>query len=125
MFLGTSACLAQAPGDGGQSPVGTWRLTALDGLAPAAPVVLTLDEDGTLHGQAPCNIYSGSYTRDGSAFATGPVLSTRMACPEIAQENAYFAALNAATRWAISEGALRLEGEDGAGLLFTRLPNDG
>lgn len=43
--------------------------------------------DGKISGQGPCNSLRGSYAKDGSAFSIDAILSTKMACPALEEEN--------------------------------------
>lgn len=68
---------------------------------------------GSVAGNGGCNTYDGPYTVDGTAIAIGPLVATRMACPVLDQETAFFAALEASTTFAISGDALELRDDEG------------
>jgi len=105
----------------------TWRLTsynngkqAVVSVLPDSEFVLQLRDDGQLAGRA-CNNYRGGYERDdGSLRLVGPIAATRMACPEpdgiMAQEAAYFAALERLASYQIDGDQLTLQDTDGATL---------
>jgi heat shock protein HslJ len=92
-----------------------WQLDSLllpgtDELTPVpACVVATIElENGESSGSGGCNGYSASYELNGSDLVFGPVLSTRMACPEPAMglENALFAQLGAVAGWYSDGGSV-------------------
>lgn len=69
---------------------------------------------GSVAGNGGCNTFNGPYTTDGDIIAIGPLVTTRMACPELDQETAFLAALEAATTYAISGDTLELRDDSGA-----------
>jgi heat shock protein HslJ len=69
---------------------------------------------GTVAGNGGCNQFSGPYTIDDGAIEIGPLVATKMACPALDQESAYFAALEAATTWSIRADQLELRDAAGA-----------
>jgi heat shock protein HslJ len=97
----------------------TWVLTTMPGGAPVADGTFTtfLLADGRLSGNAPCNQYSGDYTLDGSSLTIGSIVRTRMACPNLAQEDAYLEALGEVTSYVLQDNTLVLVGPDGTALL--------
>lgn len=60
-----------------------WGIAAIDGeeIAPAENYGLQFDQS-RLSGQAGCNRFSGPYAEARGTLTTGPIMSTRMACPE-------------------------------------------
>lgn len=60
-----------------------WGIIAIDGeaIAPAETYGLQF-ADGRLIGQAGCNRFSGAYAEAGGMLRPGPIMATRMACPE-------------------------------------------
>jgi heat shock protein HslJ len=102
--------VAQGINDGAQAVV-TTELTPL--------VTAVFEEDGRLSGSDGCNSYFTSYEVDGPAISISPeIASTLMLCPEeglaeLSQQ--YYAALAAATTWAVDDGgALELRDDEGA-----------
>jgi heat shock protein HslJ len=67
-------------------------------------------------GKGGCNNYSGPFTTQGNTIKIGPVASTMMACAEdvMAQEMAYFKALENSATYAIQGDKLELRAADGA-----------
>ena len=96
------------------------RLTAYrhDGVLGAAPeeVEVTLTFEATLvMGSSGCNCYVAPVAVDHTAIHFSPLASTRMMCPppRIDLEQAYLAALQAASAWERTEAMLELR--DSAG----------
>lgn len=94
-----------------------WQLVALGLTGAQTPVIadstitLEFDAAGEVGGSGGCNSYGGAYTiADGRLVLSG-IVSTLMACTDQAvteQEMAYLAALQAAGRFAITDGMLIL-----------------
>jgi heat shock protein HslJ len=100
---------------------GVWRLTAIGGAEVAATVTLDLTEAGRISGQGPCNRYSGPNGASLPDLRIGPMISTRMACPEMALEGDYFSALSGVTRATLGkDDLLVLSGDGAADLTFRR-----
>lgn len=100
---------------------GDWTVDRLGGVAPPAGVEITLAFDvaaGRVSGRGGCNRYTGPFALTGEGLAIGPLAMTRMACPgpAMAQEQAFAAAIEGVSRFAIdAEGALvLLAGDDEA-----------
>ena len=75
-----------------------WRLSQLDGRPVTAPATLNFEAGGRYGGRAACNTYGGdviAFTNFKINFK--PPFSTRRACPQLSEEQAYFAILAAAT----------------------------
>jgi heat shock protein HslJ len=77
------------------------------------------DEDGRLSGSDGCNRYTTTYEVEGDSISIAPeIATTLMACEEPALASLsqqYFAALTAATTWAIdASGSLELRDDAGA-----------
>jgi len=103
-----------------------WMLTDLAGTPalPGGKATLAFPEAGRVAGNGSCNRFTGSVVISGDTLKMGPLASTRMACVDIdvsKQEDAYFKALNAATRYAYQDPYLLIyaEGFDKP-LRFTR-----
>ena len=74
-----------------------WVLTMIDDKPAAFSATLNLGEAGRAVGQAPCNRYSATVTRAGTAFKFGPIAATRMACAQLEEETAFFELLSNVT----------------------------
>ena len=102
-------------------PGTNWRLVEINGAPAAAEVTATLTEDGRVVGQAPCNRFTAPYTGRWPDLTFAPAASTRMACPDLAAETAFFAALGAVNHAAIGDAGLVLSGPGGVSLRFVRI----
>lgn len=96
----------------------TWILAELDGKPFVARATLSFPKEGSFAGEAPCNRYFGNQTAPYPWFKTGPIGATRMACPEIAAEQAYLGALAEMTLSEVREGVLLLSNDVGREMLF-------
>ncbi len=80
----------------------TWQLIQLDGRSVQpreGAFSLHLDE-GRVAGIGACNRLSGTYTTtEKRALVFGPIASTRMACPDIEQEQRFLQVLAATTHY--------------------------
>lgn len=93
-------------------PGTSWKLVELDGAPFAANAVATLTEDGRIAGQAPCNAYNGDYEGHWPDLSFKPVARTRMACPDLEAENAYFAAMEKVNHAEMLSDGLLLTGPE-------------
>lgn len=89
--LTLAACQPQTPGVTEAEVARDWALVAVDGVAMRG--TLDLRDPGRAAGQAPCNRWFGTRTGVLPAFALTGLGATRMACPDLAAETAYLAAL--------------------------------
>jgi len=93
---------------------GTWRLIEIDGAPTAEGAESTLIvSPGEIGGNGGCNTYGGTLEVDDSNIDITNVFSTMMACDHLQQEQAFFAALEAAQSYEIADGALLLKAADG------------
>ena len=98
-----------------------WPLTLVDGVAPGYTATLALDQPGKVYGRAPCNRYSGPRRGDLPVFRVEAVMSTKMACPEMAAEQAFFDLLTLMEHAEQGDGVLTLTG-GGHEMVFSRQP---
>jgi len=92
-----------------------WRLTAL-GEKPVDTsknikemYIVFRSENNRVEGNGGCNTFAGPYElKDDSSFVLGELVSTRMFCPGIENENAFFKALSAADHFQIHDDTLIL-----------------
>lgn len=68
-----------------------WQLVEVDGKPPEWSATINLGEPGRISGQAPCNRYFGPLTHEGERFKVGNLAATKMACPQMQGEAAFFA----------------------------------
>lgn len=93
------------------------------GIIDASRVTLDVAQGGGLGGTASCNRYATRLTVGGGVLDVGAIASTRMGCPEalMMQEQAFFAALAAVTRFDIDPtGALVMYGTGAAPVVTAR-----
>ena len=97
-----------------------WHLTEIDGAAFTARATIGFPEPGKIAGSAPCNSYSGAQPAAYPRFDPGPLISTRMACPDLPAETEFFGALEAMTAGMIEGEALILADGSGRHMVFQR-----
>ncbi len=95
-----------------------WTLSELDGTPFPQRATLTFPESGTIAGKAPCNSYSGEMTAPYPWFEAKNLAVTRMACPDLAAETRFFAALSAMNLSEVAGDVLILSTESGREMLF-------
>jgi len=122
LALTLTGCNLTTPQPGG-APTGAnaYEMEDVVWVAPAFDDATLQFSGGQMSGQAPCNGYSGENLATWPAFDfdAGEVAVTLMACPNDALETAFFAALRAATRAAITgDGALVLSNAAGPLIRF-------
>lgn len=101
---------------------GAWRLAEIDGVDFPATATISFGEDGAVTGRAPCNRYSTRQTAPYPWFELGPIAATRMACPDLTAETAFFEALEAMSIAEVSGETLILSNEEKRSMVFMRLP---
>ena len=87
-----------------------WQLVEVDGHPAAYRATLNFGETDRISGKAPCNSYFAALTREGDTFRLGAIAATRMACPDLDDETAFFEALSAVTTVEQTPGLLILSG---------------
>jgi len=102
----------------------TWQLatlTAADGTesTPDDPsnYTITFGSDWKVAVQADCNRGGGSYNVEGSELTIGPLISTRVACPDDSLYNAFMQGLENVASYEITDGALTIALKDEGGSL--------
>jgi len=95
-----------------------WQLTEIDGTAFNARATMEFDKAGWIKGHAPCNRYSVKQKAPYPWFEVGPAMATKMACADLAAENAFFKALSAMTLSEVGQETLILSNDDGRTMLF-------
>jgi len=105
-----------------------WRLAELNGRAAVPsemqrrPWIRFESDSGRVSGSAGCNRMSGSFKLDGESIDFGAMVSTKMACADLAlnqQEQDLFIALENADRYEVSGPTLVLRKGDTALARFT------
>ncbi|WP_323765059.1 META domain-containing protein [Marinovum sp.] len=100
----------------------SWRLDRLDGAPFTARATLSFPAEGVIAGQGPCNSFSGQQTEPYPWFGTGPLRTTRRACPELAAEQAFLAALRAMSLAEVQGDTLILSNDAGREMIFVAEP---
>lgn len=116
--LSLAACVTPAMSEGEISGV-EWHLVGLEGQAVGWKASLLIDGD-SVSGKAPCNSWGAKTTAALPAVSFGPIRATRMACPDLAAESAFFEALQAMQRAELDQGHLYLIGPEGRIMEFAR-----
>jgi heat shock protein HslJ len=120
-FAALAACVSPAMSDGIEGV--DWHLVGIEGQE--VPWTATLRLDGTsVTGKAPCNSFGGSNLVPLPDLSLGPMRVTRMACPDLAGETAFFDALQAMQRAELDQGHLYLIGPEGRIMEFAKDPSE-
>lgn len=95
----------------------SWSVTSIDAASTPADArpTMAFEYDGRLSGFSGCNTYTGTFRTDGDRITISKLATTMMACEadKMAVEQAFVAALSAATNWRLTEqGSLELLGAD-------------
>lgn len=97
-----------------------WHLTEIDGAAFSARATLGFPEAGRIAGEAPCNAYSGRMEAPYPWFAATEIAATRRACPDLAAEAVFFAALSEMTLAEVAGDTLILSTPGAREMVFAR-----
>jgi heat shock protein HslJ len=100
----------------------SWQLDSIDGTVVTGTVTLQFTDETTVSGSGGCNQYSGSYTVNGEEISFGELVSTERACLEsnlMEQEGGFYAALDAATGYQVSDEQLIIIYGDEQQLVFS------
>lgn len=118
-FCALAACVAAEP----EAKPYYWKLVAINGQPYAATATLAFDDSGDrAFGQAPCNSWSGRVVRQPFPETNiRDVTATKMACPDLAAEQAFFDGLAKATHEAVGIGYLQLTDTRGFTMDFVPL----
>lgn len=100
---------------------GEWALVGIGGQDVDWGVTLAFAGDG-FSGQAPCNRYFGQTGAALPALAIDSIGATRMACPDLDREQAWFETLKSVQRAEMDQGHLFLIGPEGLVVEFVRDP---
>jgi heat shock protein HslJ len=120
--LSLAACVTPAMSEGEIEGV-VWHLVGLEGQTVDWPASLRLD--GTsVGGKAPCNSWSGKNTASLPDVGIAAIRATRMACPDLQAESAFFEALQAMQRAELDQGHLYLIGPEGRIMEFAPAPGE-
>lgn len=95
-----------------------WQLKEISGKGFDARATLRLEKSGAVSGQAPCNSYRAEQSAPYPWFKLSPILSTKMACPDLDKETAFFSALSSMTLSEVSGNVLVLSNDAGEEMVF-------
>lgn len=95
-----------------------WRLVELDGNPFPANATIAFPSKSRIAGQGPCNRYSATQSAPRPWFEAGPVMSTKMACAELAEEQLFFKALAEMTLVDVLGNILVLSNDAGREMVF-------
>ncbi|SFR31890.1 META domain-containing protein [Litoreibacter janthinus] len=95
-----------------------YSLRTINGVAFEARATLSFPEEGKIAGQAPCNRYSGAQVAPYPWFDVERVISTRMACPDLKAESAFFRSLESMTLSETAGTTLILSNDRGDEMVF-------
>lgn len=93
---------------------GKWTLEFIDGedmnslftVSEKMPTIEFLSQDGRISGNAGCNGYGATYKIDGSTIDVGPVMSTKMACPNLKGESLFVKMLSGKSELSVAQKEL-------------------
>ncbi len=115
-----AACQEEEPGLENSA----WLVEEIAGAKMQAPVpTLEFRPDGRVGGKASCNNYGGAYKVDGGRIDFGPMVATKMACPEplMSQEHALLTALQGKVGYAVNGNTLTIDGAEGRKVVARRV----
>jgi heat shock protein HslJ len=103
-------------GYGGAGAV--WTLTELDSAPFPARATLVFEDGGSVSGQAPCNRFQAQQSVPYPWIEVGPIMATKMACPDLEAEGIYLDALQEMTLAEVSGPVLILSNDAGREMVF-------
>lgn len=112
--LGLAACEPTTPATPGSTiPTGPYVLVGIGSdTVPQRNVGMTINPDGSISGQGPCNSYAAAQTAEPPGFTLAPMTTSRVGCSGRAGqlEQRYFQALQAANGINFQGGVLTVQG---------------
>jgi heat shock protein HslJ len=99
---------------GSKGLVGKWDVVKMnagyDTSAESLSDVFLTFADSSFGGKAPCNHIGGSYIMNGSSISFNDIISTKMACERIEQENRFVNLLDSSVKqFSITENLLQFK----------------
>lgn len=95
-----------------------WTLTEMDRAPFTARATLVFEDGGAVYGQAPCNRFRATQSVPYPWIEIGPIMATKMACPDLEAEDAYLTALQEMTLAEVSGPVLILSNDEGREMVF-------
>lgn len=117
-LIALTACRADESLSQFADPEAEYHLIELDGAAFVARATIAFPTEGEVTGQAPCNRYFAAQSVPYPWFQVHNIGATRMACPELDAEAAFFAALEDMTLSEVLGDTLILTNEAGRKMVF-------
>ena len=117
--LALSGCLKDETVSGYAPEDVTFALQSIDDAPFTASATISFPQRGRIEGVAPCNSYFALQTVPYPWFKIEALGATKRACPDLAEENAYFAALSEMTLSEVSGTTLILSNDAGRKMVFT------
>jgi heat shock protein HslJ len=112
LFLGACRQEIPAPEAAASLEGSAWTLTQLsDSTVPLSGNAFLRfggKKEPYVTGSGGCNRFRGNYVIEGHKIRIGPLISTRMACPNMREERAFFDALQTADAYRLNKGSLVL-----------------
>jgi heat shock protein HslJ len=96
----------------------TWQLVELNGVAFTDTATLTFPEKHKIAGSGPCNRVGATLDVPYPWFEITQIVSTKMACPALPQETAFFDSLSNATLSEVLGDTMILSNPDGLSMVF-------
>ncbi len=96
----------------------SWKLTEINGKAFNDRAILSFPSQGRVEGKAPCNGFAAEQTAPYPWFKLGPILSTKMGCPNLDAEDQFLTSLAAMRIAETLSGTLILSNEQGQTMVF-------
>jgi heat shock protein HslJ len=100
-----------------------WHLVGLEGQATGWTASLRFEGDAVA-GKAPCNSWGARNGATLPEVSFAAIRATRMACPDLQAETAFFDALQAMQRAELDQGHLYLIGPEGRIMEFAPAPGE-
>ena len=120
--LALGACKYDETISGYTDTKSTWRLVELDGNPFPARATIAFPSKGKVTGQAPCNSYGATQTAPLPWFKLEQIISTKMACPDLAAEQRFFSALGEMTLAETLGDTMILTSDEGREMVFKTAP---
>lgn len=110
LFIFSGCASRKAPSDSTSLTSQQWMLISAGGVdaGSSGAYIQFGTAEAEVRGKAGCNGFGGNYTAEGNNLKLGGLMGTKMACPELAVENAFFRALEATERFEIKKNKLFL-----------------
>ncbi|MCF2871838.1 META domain-containing protein [Octadecabacter sp. G9-8] len=118
MATALSACARDESISKFVDPLSEFHLIEMNGIPFTAAATIAFPEEGRVVGRAPCNSYFATQTVPYPWFALEGIGATRMACPDLALETAFFNALEGMTLSEASGTTLILSNSVGQKMVF-------